>query len=513
LVKIAENDSHVTPENQGSDKKRHRPSKIGPDTKFDICQERLSPFGGLLGLIKFLDLFRFEEIFEKLYLPPSRKPKQGHFKMMLAIVMLLFIGFSRVWHFLYVQLDPMLCSILGVEKLPHATTYWRYVNSLGINQAAPILEIAAAFRERVWAHCGLMLETIHIDIDTTVETVYGDSMQGARKGHNTKHRGKKGFRPVMAFISETHEFLAGKLRKGTTITADETAKLILSFPKYLPGIAKRVIIRADGEFFSYQAVRAAITCGYLFIIANRASKPAFDPSGWYTVKPNDVIAYNDCMYQPSGWDEAHRFVAMRIPKEKQTEASKSEKQQLELFEDDRYKYRIFTTCLKQKPHKVIDEYDGRADAENLVGETNREGVAAIPSAKFKNNYAFFCIAMLAYNIFRWMKLVAAKTVPQDEERHTRHPFAGIAQNTLRVARLILLLIAAKIVSSANQLKVRYSIHDARVPAYFDFLEYLDRNRKTSTPAPPWKPNCQPPDLPMQGISCTDLDIESQKDTL
>ena len=513
MVKIAENGSHVTPENQGSDEKRPRARKIGPDTKFDTCTERLSPFGGLLGLVKFLDLFRFEEIFEKLYLPPSRTPKQGHYKTMLAILMLLFIGFSRLWHFLYVQLDPMLCSIFGVEKLPHATTYWRYVNSLGINQAAPLLKIAAALRERVWAHCGLMLGTVHIDIDTTVETVYGDSMQGARKGHNTKHRGKKGFRPVMAFINETHEFLAGKLRKGATITAKETAKLILSFPKYLPGVVNRVIVRADGEFFSYEAVRAAIACGYLFIIANRASKPVFDRSGWYTVKPSDTIAYNDCTYQPSGWDEAHRFVAMRIPKEKLPDASKSEKQQLELYEDDRYKYRIFVTCLKQKAHKVIDEYDGRADAENSVGETNREGVAAIPSAKFKNNYAFFCIVMLAYNIFRWMKLVAAKTVRQDEQCQARHPFAGIVQNTLRIARLILLLIAAKIVHSSNQLKVRYSIHDARVPPYFDFLEYLDQNRKVSTPAPPWKPNCQPPDLPMQGISCTDLDIETQKDTL
>ena len=186
MVKIAENDSHVTPKNQGSDGKRPRAKKIGPNTKYDTCSERLSPFGGLLGLVKFLDLFRFEEIFEKLYLPPSRTPKQGHYKMMLAIVMLLFIGFSRLWHFLYVQLDPMLCSIFGVEKLPHATTYWRYVNSLGINQATPLLKIAAALRERVWAHCGLMPRTIHIDIDTTVETVYGDSMQGARKG--TQHQ-------------------------------------------------------------------------------------------------------------------------------------------------------------------------------------------------------------------------------------------------------------------------------------------------------------------------------------
>lgn len=62
---------------------------------------------------------------------------------------------------------------------------------------------------------------------------------------------------------------------------------------------------------------------------------------------------------------------------------------------------------------------------------------------------------------------------------------------------------AKFLVSANQVKVRYSIHDARVPAYFDFLDYLDQHRNTPTPVPPWKPNCQPPDLTMQENSCTD----------
>ena len=297
----------------------------------------------------------------------------------------------------------------------------------------------------------------------SVETVYGD-LQGALKGHNAKHRGKKGFRPVMAFISETHEFLAGKFRKGATITARETAQLIASFPQYLPGVVRKVVIRADGEFFSHDAVKAALACGFSFIIANRAGKPVFDNTGWYKVRPSDTIAYNDCNYQPKDWDRPYRFVAMRIPIEEAKTASESEKQQVPLFTDDRYKYRIFVTDRKPKAHVVVEEYDGRADAENLVGEVNREGLSAIPSARFKNNYAFFCIVMLAYNIWRWMKLVAAMTVPEESDTPSRHPLKAIAQNTVRIARLVLLLIAAKIVYSANRMKVRYSIHDTRVPS-------------------------------------------------
>ncbi len=204
-----------------------------------------------MALVKLFDLFKFKEIFEEFYIAPAREPVFSHYTMMYAFLMLLFIGFTRVWHFIYIRIDPMITSILGLERLPHVTTYWRYLDSLGINQAKSFLRISAALRERVWAHCKLDYKTIHIDIDTTVETVYGNQ-EGAKKGHNTKNRGKKGLRPVMAFISETREYLSGQLRKGTTIDADEAANLIRSFSKYIPGGVITVIIRSDGEFISWK---------------------------------------------------------------------------------------------------------------------------------------------------------------------------------------------------------------------------------------------------------------------
>lgn len=509
MVKTRKNSKEKPVKNQEANKKHCRPTKIGANTPFETCVEQLSAFGGVLGFLKFLELVRFNEIFNELFLEPSRKPVIGHYKMVLGIILLLFIGFSRLWHFIYIQFDPILCGALDVQKLPHATTFWRYLNSLGINQAKPLLRIIAAVRERVWAHCSLSFEKIHIDIDTTVETVYGN-LQGAMKGHNTSHRGKKGFRPVMAFISQTREFLAGKFRSGKTISAKETAALIRSFPALLPCTVKKVVIRADGEFISYEAVCAALACNYIFIFANRASKPDFDNSKWYSLSKNKHIFYNDCIYQPQGWDKPCRFVVMRIPKEKAEDVSDTEKQQLQLFEDDSYKYRIFATNDKKKSHKIISEYDGRADAENLVGEVKREGLSAIPSAKFKNNYAYFYIFMLAYNIWRWMKLMAEKTISKKEIAEPGNRFNSIGKNTVRIARLVLLLIAAKIVYTSNQLKVRYSIHDSRVSGLFNFMEHIDQHRRVPMVWTQWKPNCQPPKLLAQEKSCAKIKNSSSK---
>src|SRR5664280_1905711 len=138
--------------NQGGTECPVKATKIGPSTAYEYCSERLSPFGGLLGL--------------------SRTPALGHYNMMYGIIILLFIGFSRIWHFLYIRMDPMLCSIFNVVKLPYVTTYWRYVDSLGINQGKSLLEVMSALRERVWQLCKISYKDIHIDMDTMVETIY-----------------------------------------------------------------------------------------------------------------------------------------------------------------------------------------------------------------------------------------------------------------------------------------------------------------------------------------------------
>ncbi|MGD2271066.1 MAG: hypothetical protein PVI06_11750, partial [Desulfobacterales bacterium] len=126
----------------------------------------------------------------------------------------------------------------------------------------------------------------------------------------------------------------------------------------------------------------------------------FDPNQWYRPWKRKPLYYNSCINQPCGRGQACRFLAMRIPKEVQRPSNQP--QQCVLFEDDKYTYRILCTNLSGPAHQVVAEYDKRADVENLAGETDCEGLNAIPSAGFKNNSAFLQIVMLAYNIWRYM---------------------------------------------------------------------------------------------------------------
>lgn len=479
MVKQQDGSTAKTHDCKGFSKSCARASKINASTAYDTCREQLSPFGGLLALIKFLDLIQFKQLVHECYRRPRRRPMLGDWGMLAGVLMLLFIGFNRLWHFTYVRLDSLLCGYFHLRQLPAASTYWRYVDSLGINQANSLVNLMASLRHRFWQLCGLHFHRLHINLDTTVETLYGHQ-QGGRKGHNPSHRGKKGYRPVLAFIEQTRECLLGRLRKGQTLSGAEAAAFILKLKRQLPAHSQRVLLRGDGEFLSWPAVAAATGEGFEFIFGNNASQPVFDPRRWYRPRKRAAAEYNSCRFQPVGWSSPCRFVVMRIPKEPDVKNA-----QQPLFDEERFTYRVFCTNLKTSAHKAIGIYDRRADVENLIGEVKREGLDAIPSAKFNTNAAFFQLVLLAYNIWRYFKILAQQSLEAEANPAPRaatgSPMRGLQTHTNRIGRLGLLLIAAKLVFSANRNKLRYSMHDVRTPTLIGFFKFLDRLRSRPWP--------------------------------
>jgi hypothetical protein len=439
-----------------------RPPRITGETPYGECSERLTAFGGLLALVKFLDLIGFEQAFAQHYVHPKRAPKLGGYRMVLGILLLLFIGFQRLGHVAYVRYDPMVCGVLRVAALPAVSTFWRYLRSLSIVQSA-------ALRATVWALCAYRPARVTVNIDTTVSTVYG-AIEGARKGHNPTHRGKKGLRPVLCFLAETREYLCGTQRRGETMANREVARQIRQFRKLLPACVHEVRVHGDGEFIGWESVKACVDERFQFTFGNKRCAPAFPEAGWYR---HGAHEYNECVYQPQGWDEPGRFVAMRIRQDQVGD------RQLKLLEN--YVYRVFVTNAPGRPHAVIEEYDQRADAENLIGEAQREGVLAVPSKHFQTHHAFFQVVMLAYNLWRWMKLLAGHAEQQAQQGQPVPEAMRIRMpaHTLRIARLKLLYVAAKICFHGNRDAVLYSIHEQRAAGLMDFLGYLDRRRKAA----------------------------------
>jgi hypothetical protein len=74
----------------------------------------------------------------------------------------------------------MLTGILKVLRLPSQSTFWRFLASLHLNVAGQILKLQRVLRQRVWEAAHIQLKVVTIDTDTTVHTVFGNQMGGAR---------------------------------------------------------------------------------------------------------------------------------------------------------------------------------------------------------------------------------------------------------------------------------------------------------------------------------------------
>ena len=67
MVKRRKNNNRKNRSRKGFCKKRTNARKITASTAYETCTEQLSPFGGLLALIKFIDLVNFHKIFDSAY--------------------------------------------------------------------------------------------------------------------------------------------------------------------------------------------------------------------------------------------------------------------------------------------------------------------------------------------------------------------------------------------------------------------------------------------------------------
>jgi len=58
-----------------------------------------------------------------------------------------------------------------------------------------------------------------------------------------------------------------------TVEGKEAAKFIAGIKQHLPDCVQNALLRANGKFLSWEAVKASIEAGYKFIIANQGVYP------------------------------------------------------------------------------------------------------------------------------------------------------------------------------------------------------------------------------------------------
>jgi len=470
MVTSREQDSRKTPVKQGSQNTGREPNKIGASTPYDFHGKNLTPYGGLLPVATMLEKLGFQALVEETITCSRLTRAMNLYQFVLAIVLGLYVGFARLHQLRFIARDPLLTGVVKVKKVPPQSTLWRFLVSLHLNVAGQILRIQQKMRERVWAAGNVQLKTVTLDTDTTVHTLYGKQM-GGRKSYNPKNKGKRSYQPILTFLAETREYLAGELRNGDRPTGKQIAEHLKKVFAMLPGCVEQRFGRADAGFYCWEAVEAYQQADCRFVIVAQKTARLVEElrqAAWRPSPDTDAEAECEFRYQPQGWEKDFRFVALRYEKEREVDEEDGS-EQYQLFETSAYTYRVFVTDMSDPRAFVAWFYRQRAGAENLIKEANNDaGLAAHPSGRFDANRNHFQLAMLAYNLNCWLLLF---------NREEQSDVTQLQHTTLATSRLRFLFLAAKIWRHAGRTGVSYSDHYEEKGV---FQRLMDRLRRIAT---------------------------------
>lgn len=442
----------------GKERALGKANKIGADTRYDFGGGVLTPYGGLLPLAALLEKLGFEKLVEERLTVKRQPVSLSNAQFVLGTVLMFYLGFARLHHVRYVREDEMVQEVLGREgPLPVQSTFWRFLASLHLHNEEQLMGIDSEMVRRVWEAGRVQLERVHVDTDSTVNTVYGEQM-GGRKAYNPGKKGKKSVQPLLSFVAETGECLRGKLHNGYTPTGEQMAEHITAALRSVPATVPEVVARADAGFYCKEVVEAIEGLGdrYSYILSadkTSALVRKLEEADWKKWGGTEGVC--EFWYEPTGWGRPRRFVAVRYRLEQEPS------NQYQLFATEQWKYRVFVTNRKEDKRAICREYDGRATAENYIKEgCNDAGFAVLSGRCFEANQNYLQMAILAYNSNRWLQLMALP--PQQTYQRTQ----------LRTSRLRWVFIAAKLVLHEGQRWIRLSQTFVEKALFQELMERL-----------------------------------------
>ena len=111
-------DNVETRANQGVGVALSEACKIGASTPYDFDSKNLTAYGGLLPIAAMLEKLEFQQLVEETLTVRRVTRAMSMYQFVLAMLLALYVGFSRLNHLRFLEREPMLIGILKVLRLP-----------------------------------------------------------------------------------------------------------------------------------------------------------------------------------------------------------------------------------------------------------------------------------------------------------------------------------------------------------------------------------------------------------
>ena len=380
----------------------------------------LTNYSGIYPLFKFMKKMKLNHLFEqRISLMEKCNQNYSLSQILYAVILGTLSGMNRLIKIENFTLDPLVRHLLAIEDKLDIDTIRYHIKKFGMKQNTELSDIFGKLSTKVHKKLGTTDDIL--DLDSSVKTVYG-KQEGARKGFNSKSKGKRSYHPQFAFLNSTKECLLAWLRPGDTHSANNADEFLKQALSMLPSVMTSLLVRADRGYFdgkliniieSYRNVR------YLIKVKMRNLNDLLRKQDWDKIPGMPNWEMTEFYYQAKSWDRKRRFVAVRKFKGMLETDS--------LFPVRDYSYFCYVTNIEESPLYLHRLYGDRGESENWIESIKNQLYAATILTKgFWANEALFLLSVLAYNISIWMRALTDKKAWRQEPLSFRLWFIQLA---------------------------------------------------------------------------------------
>jgi Transposase DDE domain group 1 len=290
----------------------------------------------------------------------------------------------------------------------------------------------AKARAHAW-ELGVKPERVTIDLDATLITAHSE-----KDGAAGNFKGGFGFQPMLAYLDESSEALAGTLRPGSAASHSASDQIAVAEdalqqipPQHIEEI--EMLLRTDSAGAAHELVdwcrdgRVGFSVGFdltepvrtaILGLAENAWVPAIEKDG--SERANGQVAELTHLIDLSSWPERSRLICRR---ERAHPGA-----QLSFTDHDGHRFQVFLTD-QQDPSIALCELRQRqrAHAEDHIRNDKDTGLAKLPFRDFAMNQVWLYLVLIAHDLLSWSQtLLLDGELAKAEPKRLRYRLLHVA---------------------------------------------------------------------------------------
>jgi hypothetical protein len=323
------------------------------------------------------------------------------------------------------------------------TTAHRVIKAIDAEALERVRAARSQARERAW-DAGARPKELILDIDATLLGAHSE-----KQGAAGTYKNGFGFFPLLCFLDETGEPLAGLLRPGNAganTAADHFEVLQLALEQ-LPAqdLGRQILVRADiggaTHAFTADCREAGIDFSVGYEVGARARDAilAAPRSTWRSAVEADggvregawVAELTDTL-DLSAWPEGTRLIVRRERPHPDA--------QFEVFDAHGYRYTAFITDQRGVDIGALElRHRRRARCEDSIRVAKDTGIRNLPFAAFAHNQAWLELSLLAGELLSWTRCLCLEgELALAEPKRARQRLLHVAGRVVRSGRRVIL---------------------------------------------------------------------------